>query len=418
MKNRSGFFLILIISFFLIILAVFQFNKINKKKIKTEFEKLTIAEGLTIKSLIETSGTYILEHGEDSLKKFLLSLYKNKSIIYIGLLKNSDLIYLLSRYDGFFPVASGKEGYRFLDSPVGKIFEIGGVFKKKKSDDFGLYIGFNYKFLTSFERTVGRNFFLITGIILFIIIFIVIIILSYDKKFFLKNLELIREKEEKERFKDLSLLTSEIAHEIKNPLNSIYLSFNTMEQYLADNEDAVFYKNAVKNEIKRISEIINSYSELSKDIKIKNNKISIDEFISEFKLIKKDEFKEKNIEFIVESGSFDFVTDKDLLKQILFNLINNAVEAEAKKISLLINKRNRMLNITLEDNGSGIRTDLRDSIFKPYISSKTGGMGLGLYITKKMVEALNGSIELFSGKPGKKIFKITLKEGKQNGRKI
>ncbi len=395
--------------------AIFQFNKINKRKVKAEVEALTIAEGLTIRDLIETSGKYIVEHGEESLTKFLDSLYKNQSILYIGLLKNGSLVYLLSRYEGFFPVTGGKEGHRFLDSPVGKIFEVKGGFKDR-SDDLDLYIGFNYKFLTSFESSAGKNFFMITGIIFLIMVFVVIVILYYDKKFFNKNLELIREKEEKERFKELSLLTSEIAHEIKNPLNSIYLSFNTMEQYLSDNKDAVFYKNAVKSEIKRISEIINSYSDLSKEVSVKFNKVSMEKFIDEFRLLKRDEFIEKNIEFITKSGSFDFITDIDLLKQILLNLVNNAVEAEAKKISLELSKKNGILDIIIKDDGSGIGTDLRDSIFKPYVSSKTRGMGLGLHITKKMVETLNGNIELLSWKTGKKIFKISLREGGKNGR--
>ncbi len=410
--------MILLASFILIIVAIFQFNKINKREVKAEFEALTIAEGLTIKNLIETSGLYIIEHGEESLRKFLDSLYKNQSILYIGLLKNGSLVYLLSRYEGFFPVTGGQEWHRFLDSPVGKIFEIRGGFKNDRSEDLDLYIGFNYKFLTSFERSAGKNFFLIAGIILLIMVFVVIMILYYDKKFFNKNLELIREKEEKERFKELSLLTSEIAHEIKNPLNSIYLSFNTIEQYLSDNEDAVFYKNAVKNEIKRISEIINSYSDLSKDVRVKFKKVSMEKFINEFRLLKMDEFIEKNIEFITTSESFDFITDIDLLKQILLNLVNNAVEAEAKKISLELSKKNGTLDIIIEDNGAGIGTNLKDSIFKPYVSSKTRSMGLGLHITKKMVETLNGNIELLSWKTGKKIFKITLREGERNGRKI
>ena len=48
-------------------------------------------------------------------------------------------------------------------------------------------------------------------------------------------------------------MAKQVAHEIKNPLNSIYLSFNVLEKFLDKSEDALFYKEAIKNEIKRIS---------------------------------------------------------------------------------------------------------------------------------------------------------------------
>ena len=68
------------------------------------------------------------------------------------------------------------------------------------------------------------------------------------------------------------------------------------------------------------------------------------------------------------------------------------------------------LNIKMKDNGKGI--NIHQDIFKPYISTKTKGMGLGLHIVLKSIRALDGDIKLVSATPGRTIFKIEIPEGK------
>ncbi|MCK4890899.1 MAG: hypothetical protein KAS97_13270, partial [Candidatus Aminicenantes bacterium] len=266
MKKRKGFFFLLVISFVIIIVITISLNRVNRGRINNEFKELAIASGEAIKGLIEISGYHLVEQGEDALKNFLDRLYTNRSILYIGLKQNDELVYLLSRYEGYFPVVKSQDQIRFISSPIGMVFEVRGNFELPSSVDYSLFIGFDYDFLNSFEKSSGRYFLFIIGIILIIMLVIVFIVLRYDKILYRKNLQYLAEMEEKERLKDLSLLTSEIAHEIKNPLNSIYLSFNSLDRYFDTSEDAVFYKGAIKSEIKRISDIINSYSGLSREI--------------------------------------------------------------------------------------------------------------------------------------------------------
>ncbi len=150
--------------------------------------------------------------------------------------------------------------------------------------------------------------------------------LKYDRILYKKDLEYHKEREEKERLAELSMLTSEIAHEIKNPLNSIYLSFNSLDNYLDLSEEAVFYRDAVKGEIRRISDIINSYSGLSKNVEPNFDEIRLSKLVEELKILKNPEMVQKGIDFKIESRDETFVTDRDLLVQILLNLIDNGVE--------------------------------------------------------------------------------------------
>ena len=412
MKKRKGFFFLLIIAFVIIIIITISLNRVNRSRINNEFKELSIASGEAIKGLIEISGYHLVELGEDALRKFLDRLYTNKSVLYIGLKQNDELVYLLSRYEGYFPVIRSLDQIRFISSPVGMVFEVNGTFKLPSSDEYSLFIGFDYNFLNSFEKSSGKYFLFIIGIIIVIMLVIVFIVLRYDKILYQKNLQYIAEIEEKERLKDLSLLTSEIAHEIKNPLNSIYLSFNSLDRYFDTSEDAVFYKDAIKSEIKRISDIINSYSGLSREIVVHYSAININEMIEQFRVLKDQEMEQAGISLKTSSDVESFISDRDLLMQILLNLVNNAVEADARSINVSFSRNKNSLMLMVEDDGKGIDPEKINTIFKPYESSKTKGMGLGLHIVLKNIKALKGEIEILSGKEGDKKFRVSIMEGK------
>lgn len=403
-----------IIPLILVLISIYFLNKLNKDKIKSQFEEITIAEGITIRNLIEVSGRHLIDEGEEELKKFLNSLYENPLIIYIGLFKGSSLNHLLSRFEGYFPVMEGQQDFHIIDSPIGEIFDIKGNFKDEKGTSFILHIGFNYEFLAAFENAASRNFLIVAGFFSFIILFIIGLVFYFDKKFFQKELELEREKQEKERFKELSLLTSEIAHEIKNPLNSIYLSFNALEKFLEKGEDVLFYRDAVKGEIKRINEIIQSYSDLSKEIYPEIEAVDMEHFIKEFQLLMSGELEKGHAEMDIrfdKSEGIVFKTDPRLLKQVLLNLVKNALEAGADRVELTIAPDKKQLMVTVKDNGSGIDKKTAANIFKPYVSTKTKGMGLGLHIVLKILKALHGNIDLVSRSPGSTLFKIQIPDG-------
>ena len=400
------------ISFVIIIVITISLNRVNRDRINIEFKELAIASGEAIKGLIEISGYHLVEQGEDALKNFLDRLYTNRSILYIGLKQNDELVYLLSRYEGYFPVVRSQDQIRFISSPIGMVFEVRGNFELPSSVDYSLFIGFDYDFLNSFEKSSGKYFLFIIGIILVIMLVIVVIVLRYDKILYQKNLQYLAEIEEKERLRELSLLTSEIAHEIKNPLNSIYLSFNSLDRYFDTSEDAVFYKGAIKAEIKRISDIINSYSGLSREIVVNYSLIDITEMIDQFRVLKDPEMKQSGVNFKIVSDVDNFVCDRDLLMQILQNLVNNAVEADAGSISVNFSSRKNILTLIVEDDGKGIEPEKIKTIFKPYESSKSKGMGLGLHIVLKNIRAMKGDIEILSGEEGNKKFRVTLTEGK------
>ena len=88
--------------------------------------------------------------------------------------------------------------------------------------------------------------------------------------------------------------------------------------------------------------------------------------------------------------------DREQLSRAIINLIRNAIQAipENRKgrIKIRLDRRHHMAVISVEDNGSGIDTELRDKLFSPSFTTKTSGMGLGLSIVKNIVENFAGRI--------------------------
>ncbi len=408
MKQRTILILFLLA---IMLAALYQWNSLNRMRVRDEFERISIAEGVTIHDLVEAAGSRMIKEGERQLTEFLDTLYQNETIIYIGLFKEDDLLYLLSRYEGFFPVARGQspDNTRMIETAVGRVFEIKGHFPSKTGEAYRLFIGFDYQFLDNIGEAADRNFMLIAGVFSLLMLSIIGLIIIFERKFYNKELQFIKATQEKERFKELSILTSEIAHEIKNPLNSIYLSFAALESQLENDPDTIFYKNAVKGEIKRITDIINSYSDLSKEIEPAIASVDLQEWTESFRRLVEHECAEKQIRLTIAlNGTPTINTDPGILKQVLFNVVRNSMEAEATEISLTFDITDSNLSIMIRDNGKGVDLSIADRLFKPYATTKTKGMGLGLHVTLKQVKALSGSIELITGKPGETTFKLTI----------
>lgn len=407
MKKRK--FVYFLFPFLLILVSIYWLNQFNQRQIKGKFLQITAAEGLTIGNLLELSGQHLIEGNPDKLYAFLNHLFKNESIVYIGMFRGEELVYLLSRYEGFFPVVQGRQDYRIIDTAVGKIFETSAQFRDSQKQMYMLYIGFDFDFLTLFEHAAENHFLIVAGLFSLIMIVLITLVFYFDKKFYSHTLELQKEKQEKERFKELSLLTSEIAHEIKNPLNALYLSFHTLEKYCSNDTEALFYREAIKNEVRRITTILESYADLSKEIKPNYTLVDLTLFMGNIQLLLAPELESQGVTIDVSmNGSPHVYTDDNLLKQILFNFIKNAMEAGASGIYIEFSHEKNILFIRIGDNGKGITPEVVVSIFKPYFSTKTKGMGLGLHIVLRLLLALHGEVQLLSHEPGNTCFQISL----------
>ncbi len=215
----------------------------------------------------------------------------------------------------------------------------------------------------------------------------------------------IKLKDELIKSQQLSLLgkfSSEITHEIKNPLNSIKLKLEILKRKWKDAEEI----REIEREINRLSQITNEFLQLGKEISLEKKEFELREFFEKLKNYYRETFDKRNIEFKIEcSEKINLNADFDKIFQVFVNLINNCIDANCSEIIIQCKNLGREIEITVKDNGIGIKRP--EKIFTPFYSEKEFGSGLGLIIAKRIVEAHKGKIEYCGRENNYTEFKIT-----------
>jgi signal transduction histidine kinase len=156
------------------------------------------------------------------------------------------------------------------------------------------------------------------------------------------------------------------------------------------------YHTIITEEIERLNNILTNFQDLTKPLKIEKDSISINEVIQ--KTVKLAEMGTPNLEIRLElSSKLPIVqADASFLKQVFLNLIKNASEACSSRGQLLIKTEtiSPWLKISFSDNGPGIPTESLNRIFEPFFTTKARGMGVGLAISQRIIQAHQGRMEV------------------------
>ena len=196
-------------------------------------------------------------------------------------------------------------------------------------------------------------------------------------------------------------MAKQVAHEIKNPLTPMKLSVQYLERAWNDQSPdwgkrlSKFTKIMIE-QIDTLSAIASEFSDFAKMPLSKKENTNLGEIIqSTISLFKNYE----NIKISFNKQSFDeFIVyaDKEQLLRAFNNLLKNSIQAIGDrpdgKIDIIIKSRNQNCEIRIYDNGGGIPNELKDKIFSPNFTTKSGGMGLGLAIVKSVIVNSGGDI--------------------------
>jgi PAS domain S-box-containing protein len=218
--------------------------------------------------------------------------------------------------------------------------------------------------------------------------------------------------EELVRAKTLSTLgqySNELAHEIKNPLNAINIQMSLLEREigkhdLSTREELSDIVKVVKEEISRLNKLATDCLNFSKsgDLQRKDEDIGqiFDELLS--LITPHAGLNGINISMKILTDCPQILVDKDKLKQAFLNIIINAIDVMVGggDIEINISKEDDRLNISLKDTGPGVPAEQHDKIFDLFYSTKSGGTGVGLAITKNIIHAHGGNIRFRELKKG------------------
>ena len=187
-----------------------------------------------------------------------------------------------------------------------------------------------------------------------------------------------------------------VTHEIKNPLAVIkgYLSIFDPN----DSEKCLRYKNILDIEVENALNVLKDFSSINHLNIIKNN-MNYYDLLTEAKDTILPFFNDKNITLNIESEKELLITaDYNRLKQVLINILKNSTEAldQNGKINIKSYIINNKLITIIRDNGHGMDKDTINNLFTPFYSKKSFGTGLGLCLSKEIIELHNGSIKYTS----------------------
>jgi len=197
-----------------------------------------------------------------------------------------------------------------------------------------------------------------------------------------------------------------LAHEIKNPLTPIQLSAEQLRRALLrglDTEHARILERAthtIVQQVDAIKQMVDAFSEYARAPEVQLARFSLNQLAAE--MVELYRLQDPGVEISVELDPQlgEVEADRGRVRQILANLLSNAIEALAGVTGAAISVRTRWVlaapaaqaEITVSDNGPGFREDILSRAFDPYVTSKARGTGLGLAIVRRIVEEHGGRI--------------------------
>jgi nitrogen fixation/metabolism regulation signal transduction histidine kinase len=208
-----------------------------------------------------------------------------------------------------------------------------------------------------------------------------------------------------------------LAHEIKNPLTPIQLSAERLQHKYAkvlpgeQGELLQRYTHTIIQQVESMKEMVNAFSEYARPPALQLQCVDLNQLVGEVVDMYSSEEHRLSKEVRLETGLPRVIADVGRLRQVLHNLLKNAVEATAENESPTLEVETRLLDheggfvvvLRVCDNGPGFSAELLASGIEPYVTTKPKGTGLGLAIVQKIIEEHNGTLKLSNTDSGAEV---------------
>jgi signal transduction histidine kinase len=211
-----------------------------------------------------------------------------------------------------------------------------------------------------------------------------------------------------ERLAELGTLTGGLAHEIKNPLSTVQLNLQLLQEDIGIDNPAYSRVanrlNTVKNETFRLREILDDFLRFAGRIELEKKPVELGGMLDELVDFYSPQAQLQRVQLRLQRPDVPVVLDVDprLIKQAVLNLMINGLQAmtDGGELILRLNADREKVRIEVIDTGPGIPADAVAKIFDAYYTTKRGGTGLGLAMTKRIAEEHGGQLTVAS-EPGK-----------------
>ena len=223
-----------------------------------------------------------------------------------------------------------------------------------------------------------------------------------------------------DRFSTIGKMATQIAHEIRNPLNALGLKLELLEESVDEavpggepNQDMTRLISAIGKEIDRLREITDYYLKFAKFPEVEKEQVELYTLLTDILAFYRDEAEQRGIALRGEiDRQLKAAADPNLLRHALANLLKNAIDAVGTvpepRISVKAWREGEQIRITVKDNGPGIPAGESRRVFEPFFSTKKSGTGLGLTLVQQVVEEHGGEVACSSSSGEGTVFRISL----------
>lgn len=217
-----------------------------------------------------------------------------------------------------------------------------------------------------------------------------------------------------ERLAALGRITAGVAHEVKNPLNSMRLWLENLKESLPADQDAESLQavQVLDKEIDRLDAVVKRFLDFTRPLELKLEATDLAELLRDVIRVAQPQMQKAgvDVEEFLGNGVPEVWADRDLLKQAVLNLVLNAGEAmnTGGELRVELARRGEMAEISVSDTGRGIPLENQQKIFQLFFTTRPGGSGIGLATTFRIVQLHNGSIDFHSEAGRGTTFRIEL----------
>lgn len=201
-----------------------------------------------------------------------------------------------------------------------------------------------------------------------------------------------------------SEMARRLAHEIKNPLTPIQLSAERLQRKLAgqvdeDRQEMLDrYTHTIVQQVEAMKTMVNTFTDYARAPIQNPEVVNLNQFLRDLLELYKENKPKVKIKLDVDKNLPDIMADAVRLRQLIHNLLKNALESVGAKGWVKLQTRCinefgcQFVEFAVEDSGGGINKEIMGSLFEPYVTTKSSGSGLGLAIVKKIVDEHGGLV--------------------------
>ncbi len=224
------------------------------------------------------------------------------------------------------------------------------------------------------------------------------------------QIRLVRASEMNSHLREMNLAAAGLAHETRNPLNIIRGMAQMISKQTGTPPETREKTRAIVDETDKVTAQLNEFINFSRPREVRRSKIALNSAVNEVVRTLTHDIEEKKLHVATGGEPVAIEADDQLLRQVLFNLLINAIQAVDAGGQIQISAQHvsaAEASLEIRDDGPGVPPERRQEIFKPYFTTNQKGTGLGLAVVQQIILAHGWEIECLANEPKGAIFRIT-----------